>query len=299
MRIQSEIYETAKSATRKGFKVKLISTILCLMIFVMQLGAQSGDTGLHTVVIDAGHGGTDPGAPGRMSYEKTIVLSVALRLGVMIETWYPDVRVIYTRNRDFFVPLAERSEIANQAKADLFISIHANGTDDRGTTGCETFIMGLHKTQENLEIAMRENSVISLEADQSAYEGFDPSSPESYIVFQLMQNAFLEQSFKMADYIQDEFSKDSPVRVNRGVKQAGFVVLYRTAAPSVLVELGFMSNIVEEKTLMDPDNQQLMAECIFRAFKRYKAGVDAQAISLKSDTAQNINKERDDYFIEY
>ncbi|MDR2563730.1 MAG: N-acetylmuramoyl-L-alanine amidase [Prevotellaceae bacterium] len=270
-----------------------------MAIFVVIADAQSNDTGLHTVVIDAGHGGKDPGAVGRMSYEKNIVLSVALRLGAMIETWFPDVKVIYTRNRDYFVPLAERSDIANQAKADLFISIHANSVENNRTAiGCETYIMGLHRTQENLEIAMRENSVISMETDQSAYEGFDPSSLESYIVFQLMQNAYLEQSLKMADYIQDEFLKDSPVRMNRGIKQAGFVVLYRTAAPSVLVELGFISNIVEEKTLMNPDNQQQMAECIFRAFKRYKTGVDAQAISLKSDTIQDADVEIRDTFIE-
>jgi N-acetylmuramoyl-L-alanine amidase len=296
---QSKFFGTTMSVARNPFAIVLFAAILSVPLFVVRVGAQSGDTGLHTVVIDAGHGGGDPGAPGRMAYEKDIVLSVGLRLGTMIESLFPDVKVVYTRNRDYFVPLAERSNIANRAKADLFISIHANGSEDRSTTGCETFIMGLHKTQENLKIAMRENSVISLEADQSAYEGFDPSSPESYIVFQLMQNAYLEQSLKMADYIQDEFSRDSPVKVNRGVKQAGFVVLYRTTAPSVLVELGFMSNIGEEKLLMDPDNHQRMAECIFNAFKRYKENVDAQAINLTPDTMRNVNAESQKSSVEY
>ena len=278
--------EMTMPASHMYFAVKLSVMLLFFLILTGSLYAQSSDTGLHTVVIDPGHGGKDPGAPGRLEYEKSVVLSVALRLGFMIETFFPDVKVVYTRNRDYFVGLSERSNIANLAKADLFISIHANGSENRATIGCETYIMGLHVTKENLEVAMRENSVINLETDRSEYEGFDPSDIASYIVFQLMQNAYLEQSFKMASYIQEEFGKDGPVRENRGVKQAGYWVLYKTAAPSVLVELGFMSNISEEHILIDPDNHQQFAECIFRAFKRYKASVDAQAIPLKLDSLQ-------------
>jgi N-acetylmuramoyl-L-alanine amidase len=230
--------------------------------------------GVRTIVIDAGHGGKDPGALGKNVYEKTINLAVALRLGKLIEEWFPDVKVLYTRTEDVSIQLHERSNLANSNNADLFISIHANAVEkeiDKSTTsGNETYIMGVHKSEENLKVAMFENSSIKFEDNyETKYEGFDPSNPDSYILFSLMQDEYLEQSLKMAELIQEEF-QNGPITKDRGVKQSGFVVLYKTAAPSVLIEMGYISHPEEELVLMDEDNQQKIAECIFKAFKRYK-----------------------------
>jgi N-acetylmuramoyl-L-alanine amidase len=237
-------------------------------------GSETEFTGVRTVVIDAGHGGKDPGALGRYMYEKTINLAVALNLGRLIEDWLPDVKVLYTRTDDVFVELFERSNFANSNNADLFISIHANAVEnekDRNkTSGNETYIMGVHKSEDNLRVAMFENSSIKLEDNyETKYDGFDPSNPDSYILFSLMQDEYLEQSLKMAELIQEEF-QNGPITKDRGVKQDGFLVLWKTAAPSVLIELGFVSHPEEELAMMDAGNQQKMAECIFKAFKRYK-----------------------------
>jgi N-acetylmuramoyl-L-alanine amidase len=251
------------------------------LILIVPLNLYSQDeiegtafVGVRTVVIDAGHGGKDPGALGKNVYEKTINLSVALKLGMLIEEWFPDVKVVYTRTEDVFVELIERSNIANSNNADLFISIHANAVDNEKertkSTGSETYIMGLHKSEDNLRIAMFENSSIKFEDNYEAkYDGFDPSNPDSYILFSLMQNEYMEQSLKMAELIQEEF-QNGPVSNDRGVKQDGFLVLWKTAAPSVLIELGFISHPEEELVIADNDNQQKMAECILVAFKRYK-----------------------------
>ncbi|MDR2383276.1 MAG: N-acetylmuramoyl-L-alanine amidase [Prevotellaceae bacterium] len=250
------------------------------LILIVPLNLYSQDekgttfAGVRTVVIDAGHGGKDPGALGKNIYEKTINLSVALKLGMLIEEWFPDVKVLYTRTEDVFVDLIERSNIANNNNADLFISIHANAVESEKertkTTGNETYIMGVHKSEDNLKLAMFENSSIKLEDDyETKYDGFDPSNPDSYILFSLMQDEYLEQSLKMAELIQEEF-QSGPVIVDRGVKQGGFYVLWKTAAPSVLIELGFISHPEEELVMTDNDNQQQMAECILKAFKRYK-----------------------------
>jgi N-acetylmuramoyl-L-alanine amidase len=247
------------------------------LILLLPLNLYSQDTiktpfaGIRTVVIDPGHGGKDPGALGQHVYEKTINLAVALRLGKLIEEWFPDVKVIYTRTQDVAVDLYERGNIANRNNADLFISIHVNSIEkDRDkTSGNETYIMGLHKSKDN-QTAMIENSSIKFEVNyKDNYDGFDPSDTASYIMFSLIQDEYLERSLKMAELIQEEF-QTGPITKDRGVKQDGFIVLWKTAAPRVLIELGFISHPEEELILIDEDNQQKIAECIFKAFIRYK-----------------------------
>jgi len=229
------------------------------------------------VVIDPGHGGRDPGALGRKSKEKDITLAVALKLGEYINTNLPDVEVIYTRKEDVFVGLDERSRIANENGADLFISIHCNANPSRSPFGAETYVMGLHKSDGNLDVAMRENAVITYEEDYTTkYEGYDPNSAESFIIFSLMQHSFLEQSLNMASLVQDEF-RERTRRHDRGVKQAGFLVLWRTSMPSVLVELGFLSNAKEEEYLMSSEGQSYLASAIFRAFRDYKQRVESRS----------------------
>ncbi|MDX9769294.1 MAG: N-acetylmuramoyl-L-alanine amidase [Tenuifilaceae bacterium] len=225
---------------------------------------------LRKVVIDPGHGGRDAGAIGRKAKEKDIVLNVSLLVGKYIEENLPDVEVIYTRRTDEFVPLEKRSQIANENEADLFISIHCNANPSRSPYGTETYVMGLHKSQDNLDVAMRENAVIAYEEDYtSKYEGYDPTSAESYIIFSLMQNSFLDQSLNIASLIQDEF-RERARRRDRGVKQAGFVVLWQNSMPSVLVELGFLSNPKEEEYLITSEGQAYLASAIYRAFRDYK-----------------------------
>lgn len=223
-----------------------------------------------TVVIDPGHGGKDPGAKGALINEKVINLAVALELGEMITSNYDDVNVIYTRKTDRFVELNERANIANRNKADLFISIHANSLKKGNTVqGTETYTLGLAKTEENLEVAMLENSVILLEDNYlQRYGGFDPNSTESYIIFEFMQNKHMEQSVLFASEIQKAFS--SVNRVNRGVRQAGFLVLKATSMPSVLIELGFISNRDEERYMRSAEGQKQLATSIYKAFSKYK-----------------------------
>lgn len=209
--------------------------------------------------------------------EKDVVLDIALKLGDYIEKNIPDVDVIYTRTTDVFVPLHERAEIANKNDADLFISIHANADPQGRARGTETYAMGLHKTQGNLEVAKKENAVIYMEEDyKSTYEGFDPHSVESYIVFELVQNIHLDQSLNFASFVQDQF-RERAQRHDRGVKQAGFLVLWRTTMPSVLIETGFLSNEHEEQFLLSNQGKDYIASAIYRAFKDYK-----QSVELKS-----------------
>ncbi len=228
------------------------------------------------VVIDAGHGGKDPGALGSFSKEKDIALAIALKVGNIINENLKDVEVVYTRDKDVFIPLHERSDIANKNDADLFISIHANAQKGGKTAfGTETYIMGAHTSERNLEIAKKENSVILLEENhEEIYEGFDPNSPESYILFSLYQNAYFHNSLKLADLIEDQF-KNRVKRHSRGVKQAGLLVLWRSAMPSVLVEVGFLSNLNEEKYLNNDLNQSYIASAIFRAVRDYKEEVES------------------------
>jgi N-acetylmuramoyl-L-alanine amidase len=238
------------------------------------------------IVIDPGHGGKDPGAIGSFSYEKNITLPVALKTGEYIEQNIKNVKIIYTRKSDAFVELSERAEIANRYKADLFISIHANSYPQKSTYGAETYVMGHHKDQQNLEVAMKENSVILLEKDYSTkYEGFDPKSPESYIMFTIMQSAYSEQSIDLASKIQEQY-KGQVGRFDRGVKQAGFWVLYKTTMPSVLTEIGFISNSSEEKYINSKEGQDHIASALYRACRDYLSEIDRKSAitTVKADT---------------
>lgn len=225
---------------------------------------------IHRVVIDAGHGGKDPGATGKQSCEKNIALAIALKTGEYIQKYLPGVEVIYTRKTDVFVELYKRAKIANDNKANLFISIHCNASKSTAASGTETYVMGLHKSEANLEVAKKENAAIFKEENfKDMYEGFDPNQDEDYITLSMFQDAFLDQSTMLADDIQQQF-RERAKRKDRGVFQAGFLVLYRTAMPGVLVETGFISNVDEERYLMSDDGQAYIASAIFRSLKDYK-----------------------------
>ena len=223
------------------------------------------------VVIDPGHGGHDPGAIGKISKEKNINLNVALKVGNLIKNNCDDVKVIFTRNRDIFIPLDRRAEIANNAKADLFISIHTNAlANNRTAKGASTWTLGLAKSDANLEVAKRENAVILYENDyRTRYAGFNPNSAESYIIFEFMQDKYMEQSVHLASLVQKQF-RHTCQRVDRGVHQAGFLVLKASAMPSILVELGFISTPDEERYLNSEEGAKTMANGIYRAFLNYK-----------------------------
>lgn len=227
------------------------------------------------VVIDAGHGGKDSGTRGQKALEKDVALKIALKVGNYIEKNVPGVKVIYTRKDDRYIALDERAEIANKNKADLFICIHANSMPGGRATGTETYVMGPQKDKGNFELAKRENSVILMDENyHERYEGFDPNSPESYILFSLTQSAYQESSLLFAKKVEDQF-KFRVGRRSRGVKQAGFLVLWKTTMPSVLIETGFLSNSTEEQFLATTYGQDLIASGIYRAFKEYKSEVES------------------------
>lgn len=253
------------------------STFLILLFTVLisgksYLSASSGNSSKAlVVVIDPGHGGKDPGAVSRGIREKDVVLGIGLKLGKYINDNYPDVKVVFTRNTDVFVPLIDRSKIANKNKADLFISLHANHCGTPAIRGTETFVLGLHRSEDNLEVAKKENSVILLEEDYTTtYEGFDPNLSESYIMFELVQDLYLDQSLTFADAIQNQF-KSRLSTSNRGVKQAGFLVLRQSSMPSVLIETGFLSNSAEAGYLASEEGQNNLALSIFEAFRKFKS----------------------------
>jgi N-acetylmuramoyl-L-alanine amidase len=233
------------------------------------------DSRVNTVVIDAGHGGKDPGTRGRHTNEKDVALKVALELGRKIKEETPDVKVLYTRSTDVFIELGERSAFANRNNADLFISIHCNATPrSKSVRGTETFVMGLHKTEGNLEVAKRENSVILQETNyKQKYKGFDPNSPLAHIMLANYQSAFISSSLRFADLIERKFQSVSG-RESRGVKQAGFLVLWRAAMPSVLIETGFLSTPDEEEYLRSEEGQEEVAKSILQAYKVYKKEMD-------------------------
>jgi N-acetylmuramoyl-L-alanine amidase len=254
-------------------KFILLRIFFFAVLFLFSPVIQAKDKKI-TVVIDAGHGGKDSGAKGSTVNEKVINLAVALKLGNLIADKHDDVKVIYTRKTDKFIELDERANIANRNKADLFISIHANAVKKGShAAGTETFTLGLARTEENLEVAKRENSVIMLEDDYlQKYENFDPNSTESYIIFEFMQNKHLEQSISLASEIQKAFT--SAKRIDRGVKQAGLLVLRKTSMPGVLVELGFMTNKDEEKYMRSAAGQNALATALYNAFVKYKKEYD-------------------------
>ncbi len=265
-------------------------TLFALLLNFHANGQTPEGNGIHKIVIDPGHGGSDPGTLGSRTREKDIALSIALKLGNFIRNNYQDVEVIFTRKDDKFVALDERTTIANASKADLFISIHCNSNPSKSPYGTETYVLGLHKSEDNLDVAMRENAVITYEQDYSSkYEGYDPKSTESYIIFTLMQNAHLDQSLRFANLVETEF-REHTSRHDRGVKQAGFLVLWKSSMPSVLIETGFLSNIKEEAFLATESGQELIASSIFKAFGDYKKNIDSQ--SLMSSRIQ-FTKEKD------
>lgn len=252
-----------------------IPALLIAITLLNSASAPFADFKVDVVVIDAGHGGKDPGTQGPKSKEKDVALKIALKLGKYIEQNLPDVKVVYTRKDDTYIQLEERPKIANRNGADLFICIHANANPNINAFGTETYVMGLAKEQKNFEIAKRENSVILLDENyKEHYEGFDPESPESYILFSLTQSAFQESSLSFANKVESQF-KNRVGRTSRGVKQGPFWVLWSTAMPSVLIETGFLSNSKEEQYLTSEQGQDLMASGIYRAFKEYKAEVEA------------------------
>lgn len=231
---------------------------------------------IKTIVIDAGHGGRDRGCSGRYSREKDINLSICKQLGQRISATYPNLRVVYTRQKDLFVPLHRRAAIANRNKADLFISIHCNAIPNaRYVRGSETYVMGLHTADENLDVVKRENDAILLEEDyRKNYEGLDPDSPEGHIILSSYQNAYLEQSILLAEKIEHEFRQKTQRR-SYGVKQAGFLVLRQTAMPSVLVELGYLTNAKDEAFLRSQAGQTTVVQSLFAAFQSYKRDMEA------------------------
>lgn len=268
----------------KTFRIQIF-VFLCLFLSQGLLASEKEPpTKPFVVVLDAGHGGKDPGTMGNGYKEKDIALSIILKIGKELEK-NPSINVIYTRDTDVFVTLKGRAEAANQAKADLFVSVHCNSSASQAR-GTETFVLGLHRNADNLKIAMKENSVIYLEEDYKVnYDGFDPNSPASYIGMTLMQEEYLDQSILLADDVQKEFTNNLK-RVDRGVKQAGFLVLRETYMPSVLIETGFLTNNSEGKFLNSSAGQQKMANAIVEGIKAYKNSINMYSTEVTRGKAE-------------
>ena len=249
-------------------RAKTILFFLLLLIAAPTMAQKSGKKPF-TVVIDAGHGGVDPGAPGRKSKEKDINFKVSNRVGQLIKEAFPEVKIIYTRTTDVKIPLAKRADIANKANANLFISIHSNASNNRNANGCQTFTLGAGSDAEAKAAAMYENEVILSEDNfEETYKGFDPRSSESYIIFELMRSHDMEQSVKLAEMVQRGMVKGTALN-DRGVSSAGFLVLHRTVMPSILVELGFISNSKDENLIASKEGQEKLAKGIFNGFSEY------------------------------
>ena len=250
---------------------------------------------LKTIVIDPGHGGKDPGTLGTKrysKYEKDIALSVSLKLGDYISNSFPDIKVVYTRKEDVFLELNERTRIANKSNADIFISVHCDGFTNSKAYGASVFVMGMSKLKANLDVAMRENAAMYLDDNyKQKYDGFDPKSAESYIVFSLMQNTYLEQSLQLAEYVEEQFAYKAN-RKSRGVKQAPFYVISRTNMPSILVECGFLTNPKEEDYLQTDKGQNQIAMSIFEAVKNYKLSIESSFSLNNIIDSNDINKSK-------
>jgi len=267
------------------FSRNALGLLLLAALFVNPLFAddkKKKNNKIRTIVIDPGHGGKDSGTMGTKrytQYEKHIALDISLKLGNYIKDAFPDIKIIYTRKTDVFLELWERTELANEENADLFISVHCDGFTNPNPSGASVFVMGMSKLKANMDVAMRENSVMYLEDNfKEKYDGFDPKSPESYIVFSLMQNTFLDQSISIAEKIEDEFANRAK-RKSRGVKQAPFYVISRVNMPSILIEAGFLTNPKEEDFLNTELGKDHIASAIFRGFRSYKESVDGSNIS--------------------
>ncbi|MGQ9846962.1 MAG: N-acetylmuramoyl-L-alanine amidase family protein [Bacteroidales bacterium] len=280
----------------RWYKHIVFISLLLIYSFNNELVAQSKTQGVKTIVIDAGHGGKDPGAVGNNLKEKDITLSIALKLGELIKKYFSDVKVVYTRSNDEFVELFKRAKIANNAKADLFISIHVNSNKKPEPRGAETYVMGLSKSNDNLDVAMTENAVILKEDDyKNQYDGFDPHSPEAYIIFSLYQNANLDLGLTFSSFIQEEYRKINCE--DRGVKQAGFLVLWKTTMPSVLTEVGFISNTEDAKFLADEKNHWLIAKSLFNSFSQYKGQLEGKKYNLLSTINLSKYEEKKDTLV--
>lgn len=255
-------------------KIYNVNPLRILLIIILLFGFNINAQQVKKVVIDAGHGGKDPGAIGATGKkEKDIVLKIAQKTANYLKENFPDLEVELTRDTDVFLELHERSAIANKRGADLFVSIHANSAGSPDAHGTETYVLGLHRTEANLEVAKRENAVIDLEENADKHYQFNPNTPEGHIMMSMAQNAYLEQSIEVATNVQSQFEQRVN-RHNRGVRQAGFYVLYKTTMPSILIELGFLSNPEEEQFLSSVNGQDYMASAIYRAIKDYKLHVD-------------------------
>lgn len=258
----------------------LILTAGLVMDLPAQMLPSENPSKTFTLVIDAGHGGKDPGAVGKRSKEKDIALAIASKTGHYISSLMNDVEVLYTRTNDVYVDLYARADFATRNKADLFMSIHVNGNKSQSIYGAETYVMGPSKSEGNLEIAKKENSVILLEENyDTKYEGFNPNDPASYIMFSLMQNTFLNQSLLMASHVQDQLRVKAK-RKDGGVRQGPFLVLWRTTMPSVLIETGYITNQQEEEYLNTAYGQDVIASSIYEAFKKYKEETEARTAVL-------------------
>ena len=267
-------------------KVTLIWIFLCVLVMTAFAANKR-----FTLVIDPGHGGHDAGALGAISKEKNINLAVALRFGKYVEQNLPEVRVIYTRKTDVFIPLNERANIANRANADLFISVHTNALPaGKIARGFETYTLGMHRAKDNLDVAMRENSVISMEKDyQQRYQGFDPRSSESYIIFEFIQGKNMERSVELARMIQRGVC-DGANRPDKGVHQAGFLVLRETSMPGCLIELGFITTPDEERLLNDDSRVDDIARGIYEAFAKYKNKYDKSvSVPYRAKDSEDVN----------
>lgn len=273
---------------------RFLYALLCLMLLcaaTVSTQAQKAKNRPFTLVIDAGHGGKDPGAIGRRgTKEKHINLSVAKLFGKAVANKYPEIKIIYTRSKDVFIPLNQRAKIANQAKADLFISIHTNASKNRSARGCETFTLGAGSSAEALAAAKYENEVILKEENfEATYNGFNPSSTESYIIFELLRGHDMEKSVSCAEHIQNRMVMRSKLP-NRGVSSAGFLVLHQTAMPSILIELGFISNSAEEKLLASSNGQEKLVKGIFEGFCNYYEEYKKTKLDDKKESKPVINE---------
>jgi len=266
---------------RKRYKLFILGWLFCWLLLPKHLFAQQERVKITCICIDAGHGGSDPGAVNGKVKEKNITLDIALKLGELIRQHYPEVKIVYTRKKDVAVDLRERGRIANRANAQLFISIHVNSfKKNTAVKGIETYVLGLHKSEASLQVAMKENEAIHYEEDYSVkYDGFDPKKTESYIMFNFMKNSFLVNSMLFAGMTQQELVTNLKA-YDREVRQAGFIVLMDVGMPSVLIETGFITNPTDLKMLTSEAGRQRMARSIFNAFKTYKTEMDRNSVML-------------------
>jgi len=279
---------------KKIAQMKRVCFFILFFYLCISAKGQHREVQMKTVVIDAGHGGKDPGTVVGFAKEKNVVLDIALKLGKLIKQNQQNIKIVYTRDKDVYIPLMDRAQIANKVNADLFISIHANYCDNPNINGTETYVLGLHRTEDNLNVAKKENSVILLEDDYSTrYEGFNPNLSESYIMFELLQDSYLDQSVRFASILQSNF-KEQAQRHDREVRQAGFLVLRETAMPSVLIETGYLSNKKENTFLLSDAGRSEIAHSIYGSLLNYLSKVEAKG-NLQVESNSEVKIANDNY----